>query len=178
MIEEVIDLEEEKEIILETSYLETSFLNHHLSGCRFYNNGDLVIGAQVLFLGETYYKIFIFSSDLHKQSWGFPFRASHLYERDYNNRFVLGTYKSQKFYEKLEFEAKIPNIENLYKEICGCKKNSPTKPNPDSQESPFISETLKRIAKLNEETDSKKDTDINKILEEIHKIFKNRGYNL
>ncbi|CAG8771002.1 10271_t:CDS:2, partial [Gigaspora rosea] len=69
---EVIYLRERdkiNKIKLET-YRDSPFLDHHLSGCRFYNNGDLVIGSQILILGETHYKIFIFShKDLHNQVW-------------------------------------------------------------------------------------------------------------
>ncbi|CAG8457200.1 3863_t:CDS:2 [Cetraspora pellucida] len=57
---EVINLMEKTKITLETCR-DRPFLDHHLSGCKFYNNGDLVIGAQILMLGETHYKIFIFS---------------------------------------------------------------------------------------------------------------------
>ncbi|RIB00312.1 hypothetical protein C2G38_2234782, partial [Gigaspora rosea] len=69
---EVIDIRETdkiNKIKLET-YRDSPFLDHHLSGCRFYNNGNLVIGSQILILGETHYKIFIFShKDLHNQVW-------------------------------------------------------------------------------------------------------------
>ncbi|CAG8499949.1 19445_t:CDS:2, partial [Gigaspora rosea] len=69
---EIVDLKKGDEIYkirLET-YRDRPFLEHHLSGCRFYNNGDLVIGSQILILGETHYKIFIFTHKyLHNQVW-------------------------------------------------------------------------------------------------------------
>ncbi|CAG8774617.1 12192_t:CDS:2 [Gigaspora margarita] len=94
--------------------------------CELLGNEDL---AMITSIGLLIWSIWKKDKIRLRYYKGFPFQASYLYEKDYNNRFVLATYKSKKFYEKIEFETKKSNVEKLLKEILECKKHS--LPSPD-----------------------------------------------
>ncbi|CAG8779414.1 4699_t:CDS:2 [Gigaspora margarita] len=101
--------------------------------CEVLGNGDLATITSIGLLIWTIWK----EDELIRLRYykGFPFQASYLYEKDYNNRFVLGTYKSKKVYEKIEiveFEAKKSNVEKLLEEMQECKKNSLPPPDFDA----------------------------------------------
>ncbi|CAG8752770.1 5482_t:CDS:2 [Cetraspora pellucida] len=69
---EIINLVTNTKIKLETLCLDKSVTEICLVGCRFYNNGNLVMGSQILnnYDNRTHYEVFIFPfKNLNKQSW-------------------------------------------------------------------------------------------------------------
>ncbi|KAF0561093.1 kinase-like protein [Gigaspora margarita] len=97
--------------------------------CEFLGNEDLVM---ITYIGLLILSIWKDDKIRLRYYKGFPFRASDLYEKDYNNRFVLETYKGTKFYEKMEFEPKKPNIKKLLEDIQGYEKSSLPPPDFDA----------------------------------------------
>ncbi|CAG8544308.1 11910_t:CDS:2, partial [Gigaspora rosea] len=112
--------------------------NHLKASSKFFyrgevlGNGDL---AMITSIGLLIWSIWKKDKFIRLRYYkGFPFQSSYLFEKDHNNRFVLGTHKSKKFYEKIklvEFGAKKSNVEKLLEEIQECKKNSLPPPDFD-----------------------------------------------
>ncbi|CAG8761983.1 28263_t:CDS:2, partial [Racocetra persica] len=88
--------------------------------CKLLGNEDL---AMITSIGLLIWSIWKKNEIRLRYYKGFPFQATYLYEKDYENRYILGIYKSEQFYEK-EFEAKKSHIKKLLNEIQKYEKNS------------------------------------------------------
>ncbi|CAG8803988.1 2664_t:CDS:1, partial [Racocetra fulgida] len=89
--------------------------------CELLGNEDLAMITSVGLLIWSIWKKDKIRLQYYK---GFPFQAPYLYEKDYNNRFILGTYKSIEFYKKMGFEVKKSHIKKLLYEIQECKDDN------------------------------------------------------
>ncbi|RIB00340.1 hypothetical protein C2G38_2234662 [Gigaspora rosea] len=101
--------------------------------CELLGNEDLAMITSIgLLIWSIWKKDYCIRLRYYK---GFPFQASYLFEKDYNNRFVSGTYQSKKFYERVkfvEFGAKKSDVEKLLEEMQECEKNSLPPPDFDA----------------------------------------------
>ncbi|KAF0459332.1 transient receptor potential cation channel subfamily a member 1-like [Gigaspora margarita] len=109
---EIIHLVTNKVIQLETLYLDKPIAEICLSGCKFYNNGGLVVGAQTLntFTNKTYYEIFIFA----------PFSSKNLHSCGSLTQWNLKTLLFEKQYQ-LEWN-EIWALHPLKSDLCSFNK--------------------------------------------------------